>query len=88
MEDFYQTPFSKFERYCPCGTPEEIAGSLRPYLAAGCRSYNLIPLADSQEQAIEGVAAVRAAVRRTAGRWQAEDAGDAITKSRRAVRGR
>jgi hypothetical protein len=30
---------------------------------AGCRSFNLIPLADSQEQAIEGTEAVRAALR-------------------------
>jgi alkanesulfonate monooxygenase SsuD/methylene tetrahydromethanopterin reductase-like flavin-dependent oxidoreductase (luciferase family) len=62
MEDFYQTPFGKFEPYCPCGTPDEIAASLQPYVDAGCRSFNLIPLADSQELAIEGTAAVRAAL--------------------------
>ena len=62
MEDFYQTPFDKFERYCPCGKPEEIAASLHPYVDAGCRSFNLIPLADTQELAIEGAAAVRAAL--------------------------
>jgi hypothetical protein len=62
MEDFYQTPFGKFERYCPCGTPAEIAASLLPYVDAGCRSFNLIPLADSQELAIEGTDAVRAAL--------------------------
>jgi len=62
MEDFYQTPFAKFERYCPCGTPDEIAASLQPYVDAGCRSFNLIPLADSQELAIEGTATVRAAL--------------------------
>ena len=63
MEDFYQTPFSKFERYCPCGTPEDIAASLRRYVDAGCRSFNLIPLADSEQVAIEGADAVRAALR-------------------------
>jgi len=62
MEDFYQTPFGAFERYCPCGTPAEIAASLLPYADAGCRSFNLIPLADSQELAIEGAAAVRTAL--------------------------
>jgi hypothetical protein len=35
---------------------------LQPYVDAGCRSFNLIPLADSQELAIEGTAAVRAAL--------------------------
>ena len=64
MEDFYQTPFSKFERYCPCGTPEDVAASLQPYVDAGCRSFNLIPLADSTEAGIEGTDAVRAALRR------------------------
>ena len=62
MEGFYQTPFGKFERYCPCGTPEEVAAGLRPYVDAGCRSFNLIPLADREELAIEGAAAVRAAL--------------------------
>jgi alkanesulfonate monooxygenase SsuD/methylene tetrahydromethanopterin reductase-like flavin-dependent oxidoreductase (luciferase family) len=67
MEDFYQTPFSKFERYCPCGTPQDVAASLQPYVDAGCRSFNLIPLADSQEAAIEGADAVRAALRGVSG---------------------
>jgi alkanesulfonate monooxygenase SsuD/methylene tetrahydromethanopterin reductase-like flavin-dependent oxidoreductase (luciferase family) len=66
MEDFYQTPFSKFERYCPCGMPQEIAEGLRPYLEAGCRSFNLVPLADNLELAIEGADAVKTALRRMA----------------------
>lgn len=64
MEDFYQTPFSKFERYCPCGTAEDVAASLQPYVDVGCRSFNLIPLADSTQTAIEGAEAVRAALRK------------------------
>lgn len=64
MEDFYQTPFGKFERYCLCGTPDEIAASLRPYADAGCRSFNLIPVGDSEELAIEGTSAVRRILRR------------------------
>ena len=75
MEDFYRTPFGKFERYCPCGTPEEIAASLGPYVAAGCRSFNLIPLADSQELAIEGADAVRAALARQERKCNGEDLG-------------
>ncbi len=63
MENFYQTPFGKFERYCPCGTPEEVAAGLQAYVDAGCRSFNLIPLADSEELAIAGADAVRAALR-------------------------
>ena len=63
MEEFYQAAFSKFERYCPCGTPGEIAESLQPYVAAGCRSFNLIPVADSEQAAIAGADAVRTALR-------------------------
>ena len=63
MEAFYRVPFGKFERYCPYGTPEEIAAALRPYVDAGCRSFNLIPVADSEQAAIEGAATVRVLLR-------------------------
>ena len=59
-EGFYHLPFGKFEKYSPCGTPAHIAESLRPYAEAGCRSFNLIPVADSEQAAIEGAAEVRA----------------------------
>jgi alkanesulfonate monooxygenase SsuD/methylene tetrahydromethanopterin reductase-like flavin-dependent oxidoreductase (luciferase family) len=64
MEEFYDVPFGKFEKYSPCGTADEIAARLRPYVDAGCRSFNLIPVADSEEAAIEGAAAVRALLTR------------------------
>jgi alkanesulfonate monooxygenase SsuD/methylene tetrahydromethanopterin reductase-like flavin-dependent oxidoreductase (luciferase family) len=63
MEGFYQVPFGKFEKYSPCGTAGQIAESLRPYVEAGCRSFNLIPVADSEQAAIEGAAEVRALLR-------------------------
>ena len=64
MEEFYRVPFGKFERYCPCGTPEQVAAGLRPYVDAGCRSFNLIPVADSEQAAIDGADAVRALLAR------------------------
>jgi alkanesulfonate monooxygenase SsuD/methylene tetrahydromethanopterin reductase-like flavin-dependent oxidoreductase (luciferase family) len=64
MEEFYQMPFGKFERYCPCGTPDEIAASLQPYVDAGCRSFNLIPVADNEQAVLEGADAIRTALRR------------------------
>ena len=63
MEELYRTRFGKFERYCPCGTPAEVAAALRPYADAGCRSFNLIPVADTDQAAIEGADAVRTALR-------------------------
>ena len=34
MSGFYGVPFSKFERYCPCGPPEQVAAALLPYVRA------------------------------------------------------
>ena len=35
MEAMYQLPFERFERYCPYGTPDDVAGFLAPYVEAG-----------------------------------------------------
>jgi alkanesulfonate monooxygenase SsuD/methylene tetrahydromethanopterin reductase-like flavin-dependent oxidoreductase (luciferase family) len=59
MESFYGLPFDRFERYCPCGTAEDVAEFLAPYAAAGCAEFNLIPRSPDDEQAIAGVAAVK-----------------------------
>jgi alkanesulfonate monooxygenase SsuD/methylene tetrahydromethanopterin reductase-like flavin-dependent oxidoreductase (luciferase family) len=59
MEAFYQVPFERFERYCPCGTAEDVAEFLAPYVAAGCTEFNLIPQAPSHDHAIAGTAAVK-----------------------------
>ena len=58
MESLYRTPFPKFEKYTPYGTPEDVANRLRPYLAAGCREFNMIPVAADPDEAIAGVAEV------------------------------
>jgi alkanesulfonate monooxygenase SsuD/methylene tetrahydromethanopterin reductase-like flavin-dependent oxidoreductase (luciferase family) len=66
MQAFYQLPFERFERYCPSGTADDVAGFLAPYVTAGCTEFNLIPLAPDVDQAVAGVAAVRALLRGTA----------------------
>lgn len=58
METMYQTPYARFERYSPFGTPHEIADALVPYIEAGCRHFNIMPVAASTEAAIEGVAEI------------------------------
>ncbi len=63
MEDFYKTPFAAFEKYSPYGTPEDIANFLRPYVDAGCRLFNVMPLALDESAGIEGVAEVRRLLR-------------------------
>jgi len=64
MEAFYQLPFERFERYCPYGTPDDVAEFLAPYVAAGCREFNLIPQAPGHDYAIAGTAAVKRALER------------------------
>jgi alkanesulfonate monooxygenase SsuD/methylene tetrahydromethanopterin reductase-like flavin-dependent oxidoreductase (luciferase family) len=59
MEAFYQLPFERFERYCPYGTADDVAGFLAPYVAAGCTEFNLIPQVPAPDQAVARVAAVR-----------------------------
>ena len=59
MQRFYQMPFAPFERYSPYGTPEDVAEFLRPYIDAGCSTFNVIPCARDDESAIAAVAEVR-----------------------------
>jgi alkanesulfonate monooxygenase SsuD/methylene tetrahydromethanopterin reductase-like flavin-dependent oxidoreductase (luciferase family) len=59
MEGAYSMPFERFERYTPCGRPEDVAAALEPYLEAGCRRFNFVAQADGLDAAIEGVAAVK-----------------------------
>ena len=63
MEGFYRVPFEKFERYTPYGTVDDIVSFLEPYLAAGCRHFNLTPCAASAEEGIDAIAAVRQRLR-------------------------
>ncbi len=66
METMYQTPFKFFERYSPYGTPSEIADALAPYVSAGCRHFNIMPVAASSEASIEGVAEIAKRIRASA----------------------
>ena len=58
MEGFYRVPFDKFARYTPHGTVDNIVDFLAPYLEAGCRHFNLTPVASSSEKGIEVIAQV------------------------------
>jgi alkanesulfonate monooxygenase SsuD/methylene tetrahydromethanopterin reductase-like flavin-dependent oxidoreductase (luciferase family) len=59
MQAFYQMPFEPFERYSPCGTPEDVADFLSPYIEAGCSAFNVIPCAGDAETAIAAVGDLR-----------------------------
>ena len=59
MERFYQTPFEAFEKYSPWGTAVEIADFLLPYREAGCRLFNIMPLARGDTAGLDAVAEIR-----------------------------
>jgi len=63
MESLYGIGFERFERYCPHGSPEEVADAIRPYLDVGCTSVNLIATAPSAREAADGAVRVRALLR-------------------------
>jgi alkanesulfonate monooxygenase SsuD/methylene tetrahydromethanopterin reductase-like flavin-dependent oxidoreductase (luciferase family) len=59
MQSVYQMPFEPFERYSPCGTPEDVADFLHPYVEAGCSVFNVIPCASDHETAVAAAAELR-----------------------------
>ena len=59
MERSYSLPFERFERYTPCGGPDDVAAALEPYLAAGCRRFNFVHEAPELEYAIAAIAEVK-----------------------------
>jgi alkanesulfonate monooxygenase SsuD/methylene tetrahydromethanopterin reductase-like flavin-dependent oxidoreductase (luciferase family) len=59
VESLYQMPFERFEAYVPYGSPDDVAGALAPYVAAGVGYILLSPLAPDIHQAVHGAATVR-----------------------------
>ncbi len=59
MERFYRIPFERFEKYSPFGTPAVVAAALARYRDAGCRLFNLMPVAADPETGIAAVAEIK-----------------------------
>ena len=59
MEGTYRRPFERFERYTPFGSAAEIAEYLGPFMEAGARHINLIPVQESPEAVIEAAAKIQ-----------------------------
>ena len=58
MQQMYQLPFEAFEKYCPYGSPEEVAAYLIPFVRQGASVLNIKPCAENDEIEIENVAEV------------------------------
>jgi alkanesulfonate monooxygenase SsuD/methylene tetrahydromethanopterin reductase-like flavin-dependent oxidoreductase (luciferase family) len=59
MEAFYRTPFERFEKYSPYGTAAAVAATLARYRDAGCRLFNLMPIAPDAAAGIEAIAEIK-----------------------------
>jgi alkanesulfonate monooxygenase SsuD/methylene tetrahydromethanopterin reductase-like flavin-dependent oxidoreductase (luciferase family) len=55
MQQMYQIPYERFEKYSPYGSVEKIADFLAPYIDAGCRLFNVMPVAETTEAGIDAV---------------------------------
>lgn len=64
MESFYRVPFERFEKYSPYGSAQDIADFLLPYRDAGCRVFNIMPVATTDSAGIDAVAAIGERLRR------------------------
>ena len=64
MQGFYQIPFENFEKYCPYGSPEEIAEYLGPFLEAGMDHVNLLAVQSNQEGVVEAAVSVKEALKK------------------------
>ena len=59
MEGLYGVPFAKFDRYVPRGTPADVGEALRPYVEAGCRTFNLLSQSGDRREIAGAVGEVR-----------------------------
>ncbi|HVM64968.1 MAG TPA: LLM class flavin-dependent oxidoreductase [Acidimicrobiales bacterium] len=66
MEGLYRVPFERFERYVPLGAPADVAAALAPYVAAGCRHVNIVPVAPTVEESVDHVAELQSLLATTA----------------------
>jgi len=58
MRDFYRIPYERFEKYAPAGSVSEVAEFLCRYRDAGCRLFNVMPIAESEAAGIDAMGAI------------------------------
>lgn len=59
MAKFYRIPFAPFEKYTPCGTAQDIAEFMFPYVEAGATTLNLTPVGPDRETELATIAEVK-----------------------------
>ena len=59
MQRFYRMPFEPFARFTPCGTAEQIAAELAPFVEAGAVDLNIKPCAATPLAELDAVAEIK-----------------------------
>lgn len=59
MAKFYKMPFAPFEKYTPCGTAQDIAEFMLPYVEAGATTLNLTPVGPDRATELATIAEVK-----------------------------
>jgi alkanesulfonate monooxygenase SsuD/methylene tetrahydromethanopterin reductase-like flavin-dependent oxidoreductase (luciferase family) len=59
MEALYRVPGEKFHHLTAAGPPEAVAEGLSAYVEAGARNFTIVPVAETVQEGIEGVAEVQ-----------------------------
>jgi alkanesulfonate monooxygenase SsuD/methylene tetrahydromethanopterin reductase-like flavin-dependent oxidoreductase (luciferase family) len=52
MEGIYKTPFARFEKYTPCGTPADIAEAIAPFVRLGFHDVMLNGVAEDEDTVV------------------------------------
>ncbi len=63
MAKFYKMPFAPFEKYTPCGTAQDIAEFMLPYVEAGATTLNLTPVGPDRATELDTIAEVKRLLR-------------------------
>jgi alkanesulfonate monooxygenase SsuD/methylene tetrahydromethanopterin reductase-like flavin-dependent oxidoreductase (luciferase family) len=59
MQNFYQLPYERFERWSPHGTVDDLAEFVAPYVDAGCHEFNLLVCGEDLDAELEAVARIK-----------------------------
>jgi alkanesulfonate monooxygenase SsuD/methylene tetrahydromethanopterin reductase-like flavin-dependent oxidoreductase (luciferase family) len=59
MQNFYQLPYERFEKWSPHGTVDDLAEFVAPYVDAGCHEFNLLICGPDLDTEIDAVGRIK-----------------------------
>ena len=59
MQNFYQMPYERFEKWSPHGTVDDLAEFVAPYIDAGCHEFNLLVCGEDLDTELDAVARIK-----------------------------